>query len=127
MSETRASIVSFDRPRKLRFTLSSVRQFKAAAGMPLWKVRLPDEDGVLRLLDSETLTFIIWAAMLHEEPRLTFEKAEGLLQKYVETKEGDMVELYTAIAAAFRESGIFGSTKKDEEPEGAEEAASPKA
>lgn len=110
-----SSIVQFgNKSYTLRFTLASLRQFKHATGLSLWKARLPDDDGVLRLLDSEILTHIVWAGMLHEDPRLTFEKAEERLQGYVEAQEGDLSELYVAIASAFADSGLFGKKQDDD-------------
>lgn len=126
-----SSTISFsDRPRRLRYTLSAVRQFKAAANMPLWKVRTPDENGLMHLLDSEMMTRVVWAGLLHEEPKLAFEGAEELLQDYLDSNgERAFSDIYEALAEAFNESGLFGTKvdakkgKKDKKDKKAVEGA----
>jgi hypothetical protein len=109
MTESTSFINFPDRPRQLKFTLSAVRQFREKAGLPLWKARLPDDEGVTHLLDSEVMTKIIWAGLLHLNPGFSLSKAEGLLESFMETHpDGGLKALYAAMAVAFQESGLFG-------------------
>lgn len=108
MSESTSFINFPDKPRQLKFTLSAVRQFRVANnGVELWRVRLPGPDGVSLLLDNEIFTRIVWAGLLHLDPRLTVLKVEGWLEAYL-AQEGELEEIYKTIAAAFEESGLFG-------------------
>ena len=101
------STIVFDKPRQVRFTLAALRQFKAVAKMPLWKVWTKDEEGNLRLFESEMLTTVLWAGLIHEDSRLTFERAETLFQKYIDEKK-DLADVVDAVMAAMKESGLFG-------------------
>jgi len=106
-------------PRKLKYILSAVRKFKVAnGGIPLWKVRLPDSDGIAAILDGEVLTRVVWAGLLHEDPKLDFATVEALLEKYLEVNADDGLEsVYGSVAAAFDESGLFGLKLKKEKSE----------
>lgn len=111
--ENVTSILVFDgSPKKLKYTLSAARLFRAVAGMPVWKVRLPDDDGLVRILDSEILTKVLWAGLLHENKDLTIEQAEELLEKFIKADiDNSLVTVYKAITVAFDESGLFGLKK----------------
>jgi len=109
MTEPTSFIDFPDKPRQLKFTLSAVRQFREKAGLPLWKARLPDDEGVSHLLDSEIMTKIVWAGLLHINPSLSLTKAEGLLENFMaKDPDGGLKATYAAMAVAFQESGLFG-------------------
>lgn len=114
-----SSIRFYDKPRQLKYTLSSIRKYRAAAGEPLWKVRLGNEDYGMKLMDSEVMTRVIWAGLLHlnEKGLSTYEEVERMIEKFMDA-EHTVTPLYEAIAAAFEESGLYGlKMKRDEVPE----------
>lgn len=116
--------LNLDKPRQLKFTLSALRKFKSAAGMPLWKARTNDADGVMHLLDPEVLTWAVWAALLHDDPKVSFDKVEALLQDFLDNG-GGVATVYGALRDAFDECGAWGLSTKSADASKEETAAVP--
>ena len=104
--------------RALRFTMWSARRFKETYKMPLVETffRAPGQTA-RRLADSVTLTYVVWAGLIPDNPKLTPENVEGWLDKWLSEGNG-ITDLYELIGEAMKESGLFGDLfDKDEEPE----------
>jgi len=120
MDTTTVEPVMFDfgegKNRELKFTLSSVRQFSKNYGKTLFRVRLtgPNELQPEMAMDHSCMTFVVQAALLHEEPSLGFNATEDLLEAYI-SSGGDVFKIAAALSMAFNASGLFGIRKSTEE------------
>lgn len=96
--------------RVLRFTLAACRHFKAAYGKTLWDVRITQPGKLLPEIASDhtCMVYVIWSALLHSDPTLTYDKTEKLLDKYIEDG-GDVQALGLAMKAGFKANGLFKS------------------
>lgn len=117
--------IKLDRERLLRYTLSSVRRFKEVYGKPLAEVRMrAPESSISEILDPSCLAVVIWAGLIHEDEKLTTDKLERLLERYI-SGGGRLVDFFEPVGNAMKESRLFDQRDdKDKEEEGKAEGAS---
>lgn len=100
----------------LRFSIKAARRFKATYGKSLWQVQLSSDGQPLpEFIDPDCLVHVVSAGLLAENPKMTADKAEALLDQYL-SAGGDLKNVYNSIAEAFRESGLFGREDEAEAP-----------
>ena len=102
--------------RALRFTMWSARRFKETYKIPLVETffRAPSQTA-RRLADSVTVTYVVWAGLIPDNPKLTPENVETWLDKWLSDGNG-IADLYDLIGEAMKESGLFGDLfDKDED------------
>lgn len=98
-----AVLITFDRPRPIRFSWNAICDFEEA-----YKKSLPkafSEDVGPRLL-----TYVAWVGMRHAEPNLTLEQTKSRINRYLENG-GDIGQLSTDLVKALVDSGVLGKPK----------------
>lgn len=68
-------ILDLDRPRKLKFGFKAIRLIREKFG--------DREISDLMNMKVDEMSTIAWAALIHEDPELTVEKTEGLLDEKI--------------------------------------------
>ena len=85
-----------------RFTIKTARELDRAS-----------QYGVQVLLKNgqttDAIVLMTCYGLKHINPRMTEQKAEELIQQYIENG-GDAMDLFTALFKALQESGVFGKT-----------------
>ena len=76
--------ITLDKERELKLTMGSIRRYKEKTGKDLLKGET----------DKENLAPLVWACLAHEDPKLTVEQVEDMLDfNNVETIMDSMVKL----------------------------------
>lgn len=83
--------IILDRPRRLRLTMGAIIEFEQTSGKNL-------SDSYMNP-DGETILYLLWAMLRHEEPELTPDKTAQLARGF--SREYLLVPIYKAIHAAF--------------------------
>lgn len=110
-------------PRAFGFTLESARGFKENYVFSLLEAFQADRKGTPNMLDSVTLTWILWAGLNYKSEKVSFQKAEKLLQKYLDDG-GKLSKLYKVVGEAARSCGLFGLDEDDDDSDPNSEAES---
>lgn len=91
---------------EFRFTITTARQLDKAS-----------QYGVQVLLKNgqttDAIVLMTCYGLKHINPRMTEQKAEELIQQYIDNG-GDAMDLFNALFKALQESGVFGKTQGDE-------------
>ena len=97
----REHILELDRPRKLKFGFKAIRLIREHFG----------EKDVSDLLNMKVdeMPIIAWAGLIHEDPNLTIEKVEDLLDSSIPGKY-TVVEIVNILAEALADH--FGVSEK---------------
>jgi len=104
--------LELDKPRRLRFTLSAVKDLETAmGGKPLGGIL--DELGQLGI---NAVCVALICGLKHEDPTLTPNLMVKILSDYLE-RGGTLDTVYGAVKEALDGSGLF-RTKNDPVPEG---------
>jgi hypothetical protein len=98
-----AVLITFDKPRPVRFSWTAICDFEEA-----YKKSLPkafSEDVGPRLL-----TYVAWVGMRHAEPNLTLDQVKARINRYLENG-GDIGQLSTDLVKALVDSGVLGKAR----------------
>lgn len=122
-------VLELDKPRRLKFGVVAARAFKKQFGESLVSSLRKGiggaADGGEVLLDLDWATNLLWAALVHEDGKLTVDRAAGLLEVYL-TGGGTLKDLYEKLGDAFNESArTWGFIVEEEAPEGKDQATTP--
>lgn len=101
--------ITLDRPRQLRFNMRALRALELDVRRELG---LPLQEAMGRWF-SVTARLLVLHGLKHEDPKLTLDRAEGLLQNVID-RGGDVSDIYVAAARALRLSGVLGSEAQAE-------------
>ena len=104
--------VELDRPRRLRLTVSALREVKRRAGLPLSQLLLN-----VGLLDFDAIVWLIWAAIKGGgEKKFNDTAAERAVQEYLDN--GNTVEdLVGIIEDVAERSGLLPKAADDDDQE----------
>lgn len=108
--------ITIDQPRQVRFNWQAICRFEEVYGMSFLQALV--HGGGARLI-----THLVWAGLLHDEPKLTIAQVERRIQSFV-NNDGDIAVLTNEFIAALQESGVLGrkktptATETDEDSEG---------
>lgn len=119
--------IILDKERALRFTLSSVRRFREVYGRTLAEVRVRrDGAAVAEIVDPSCMTVVLWAGLIHQDDKLTTDKLERILERWVGAG-GKWQDLWEPVGKAMEDSGLFSRSKdkEDEEEAGGKDQAPP--
>ena len=86
---------------KLRLTSSAIKSIEKKLGKPLFTALDNIQDNLL-----DTITAILWGAAQPFNANLSYEKAEGLFDQYIEDGH-DVEDLMQEILALFAASGFL--------------------
>lgn len=107
-------------PRAFGYTITAARELKNGFGMTLLDaLQLDPKSGLPRILDSVTVTWLIWAGLQKDRKvKVSFNKTEALLQTFLDNGS-NLQDLFEPIGEAAKESGLFGymATKEEAKPE----------
>lgn len=92
--------ITLDRERYLRFDWNRLCQLEDRLGMGLGRAIM------LGRYEANLLRLLVWAGLLHEEPKLTVERAGELIQLYLEGG-GSLEELNRKINEALAATKLF--------------------
>lgn len=110
------TMIKLDTEREIKFTMFAARRFKEAYGKPLWRVMVTGPEGQ-EMLDSVCLTYVVWAGLLHENPKVKTDDVERHLQSFLDAG-GKIPDLYEGLGEALEESGLFTPSDDGEESNG---------
>lgn len=91
---------------EFRFRINSGREIERVYGCS-FKVLME------RGQEIEAIVGAVCAGMRHDNPKITQDKAEELVQNFIDA-DGDIVELYNALVKAWNISGVYSKRKLDE-------------
>ena len=94
--------VTFDRPRRLRYSIRALRELCTSLG----GITLLDLLQRLGGIDLNALNAAIRYGLLHEDPKMTPKQAEVLLEAHI-AKHGNITRINDAIATLINESGLI--------------------
>lgn len=91
---------------EFRFTIRAARALERAAGCNYQTL-------FARGQQVEAVCLLLWAALLHADPKLTQDKAVEIVEQYVD-RTGNILPLYEALQKAMNASGCYGEAVRDE-------------
>lgn len=100
----RAIDITLDKPRRLRFTMQTLRALETDVRNSLG---LPLNEAMGRWF-SVTSRLLVLHGLRHEDRKLTLDVVEGLLQNHIDAG-GDVEKVYDQAARALRLSGVLGA------------------
>jgi len=100
----RAIEITLDKPRRLRFTMTTLRELEVDVRRELG---LPLNEAMGRWY-SITARLLVLHGLRADDKKLTFDVVEGLLQNHIDAG-GDIAKLYDQAARALRLSGVLGA------------------
>ena len=86
-------MLTLDRPRRLRFGMSSMLEFESVTGL---KLRDLDEN-----LSMDATAKLLWVMLRQDEPGLTLEQVCHLVDEHAASLTDIITAVSTAVAAAF--------------------------
>lgn len=102
--------LTLDKPRHVRYRWQDVKELSRRLGGATLQ-------GLLAKLgeaDPETLSTALLLGLRHEEPKLTGERIDEILDAYFRSDEGRLATVLTAINEALQNCGLFRDrSKKD--------------
>lgn len=104
-------MVDLDRPRRLRYDANALVAVEEVLGRPLQEIIPPDEDRASRQVGFREMRVLLWAGLLHEDPKLTLLQAGELLD--LQRMTDIMAKVNEAIAAAFPEAAAVEDSEKN--------------
>lgn len=108
-----ARIVLGGKERELKYTFGASRRLKKEQGINMYALDIKKDDP----LDPELMVGMLWAALLHEDPKLTIDQAAALIEPF--SILGDVAE---AVGEAVQE---YVQPETDLDPTNAPPGASP--
>ena len=108
--------ITLDKPRRLRYRWQDIRDLTRRLG----GVTLQDLLAKLGAADPETISVAMLLGLRHEQPRITMEQIDELLDAYFRREEppGRLGDILNAITEAIQASGLLRDRSKPTEPEG---------
>ena len=102
-----------DKPRHVRYRWQDVKELarRIGGGVSL--------QGLLTKLgeaDPETLSTALLLGLRHEDPKLTIEKLDDILDAYFRTEDGRLATVLAAINEALQNCGLFRDRSKKDGP-----------
>lgn len=91
---------------EFRYTIKAARALERQAGCNYQML-------FARGQQVEAVCLLLWAALLHVDPKLTTEKAVDIVEGYVD-RTGNILPLYEALQKAMNASGCYGEAVRDE-------------
>jgi hypothetical protein len=107
-------VLDLDRPRKLKFGFKAIRLIREKLG--------DREISDLMNMKVDEMSTIAWAGLIHEEPELTVERIEGLLDEQI-GKDYTVMDIIGILVEAIAEQ--IGVEKKTIETKSEEQKAPP--
>lgn len=107
MSAPRVTGIKLDRERRLLYTFRTLgRAQTALGGMTI--MRAMEGRGV-----TEAMA-LLWAGLLHEDPKLTIDGATKLADQALTAGELNLVSLWNLLGEALTNSGVLSSPTQEE-------------
>ena len=106
--------ITLDKPRRVRYRWQDIRELcRRLGGVTL--------QGLLAKLgeaEPDTISTALMLGLRHDEPRITGERVDEILDAYFRTEDGRLGTVLTAINEGIQASGLLRdrSTKKDDDP-----------
>ncbi len=98
-------VIDLDKPRHLRFTPRAMIEAEEHLGMGAFAALSPQYTGV------KTLRTYLWAGLKHEDPLLTLEKVEKLMEDYLTNSDQTSLDLENKVKEALQEGGWYRTPK----------------
>lgn len=95
--------ITLDVPRQVRFNWQAICRFEEAYGMSF-------TNALVQGSGARLITHIVWAGLLHDEPKLTIAQVERRLNTFL-NNDGDIAALTTQFIDALQDSGVIGRRK----------------
>ena len=107
--------ITLDKPRRVRYRWQDIRELtRRLSGATL--------QGLLSKLgeaDPETITTALLLGLRHEDPKLTVERIDEILDAYFRTDEGRLASVLAALNEALANCGLLRDrSKKDDDDAG---------
>ncbi len=101
--------IILDKPRRLRFDMTAMRDLEAALGHPLGVIWQQ-----LQQMGVSALCLTLWAGLKHEDKALTQNLTNKIVERYV-ANGGKLKPIITAVSEAMESSDVFKSLIEDDE------------
>lgn len=97
-------VYELDRPRTMRFSIKGIKMIESLFKKDLSEI-------VFEALRPDDLVKVIYAGLCSEDPELTLEKTEELLDQYSTIGE-IMAKMTEALTESFKQPEVAGDSKK---------------